>query len=352
MKRNKINIPDHTLPLKSTVKDALDAINMLSASIPLLFVTDGKGKLCGTVSDGDIRRGILNGAKLGSGVDEVMNRNFTAVEKGENPYPVIARGKRRNLHIIPITRNGEIEELLDVDSIRALLPMDAVLMAGGKGERLRPLTIDTPKPLLKVGGVPIIERNIQNLESFGIDNIFVTVNYLHHKIESFFENRNGSDPDSNVKCVLETRKLGTLGSLSLVKGLKHDNVLVMNSDLLTNVDFERMWQHHVNSGAAITIGAVPYTVSVPYAILNTKGTRVLGLQEKPTFNYFANGGVYIMKRELIKHIPENEYLDAPDFIASLIEKGKRIEYFPIKGSWIDIGSPDDYRAANALMDKQ
>lgn len=344
-------IENHLIAADSTVKAALDAINTLSGSTMILFAVDNDGHLLGTVTDGDIRRALLRGIALDSPVAHAMNTAFTAIESGDNPLEKVAEGKRRKLRLIPVTEHGIIRDILNLDTIRALLPLDVVLMAGGRGERLRPLTFDTPKPLLTVGGKPIIDRNIEKLEQFGIRNIFVTVNYLHEKIEEHFEQRNAalSDQRAAVRCVLEPKRLGTLGSLALVEGLRHNNLLVMNSDLLTSIDFEKMWRHHTQSGADLTMAAVPYSVSVPYAIMRTDGTRVLGLEEKPTYNYFANGGVYMMRRELLARIPKGEYLDAPDFIEKLIADGLSVELFPVEGRWIDIGSPDDYRAANELL---
>ena len=146
-----------------------------------------------------------------------------------------------------------------------------------------------------MAGVPIIDRNITQLEKFGIQRIFTTVNYLHEQIEEHFDLKNASGTGAHVECVLEPKRLGTLGSLALIQDFRHENILVMNSDLLTSIDFEKMWHHHVKSGSAVTIGGVPYTVSIPYAIMKTDGYEVLGLEEKPTFNYFANGGVYILQ---------------------------------------------------------
>lgn len=343
-------LKSHILSPEATVKDALDAINYLSGGKMILFVTDTDDKVLGAVSGGDVRRALLRGVAITDNIRLAMNTNFTALDAEENAAEVVAEGKRRHLRLIPVTKEGKLTDILDLDSLLAMLPVDAVLMAGGKGERLRPLTLHTPKPLLKVGGKPIIDRNIERLEEYGIKNIFVTVNYLGEQIEEHFAVRNAAEaaPFAEVRCVREPRRLGTLGSLALVDGFKHDTVLVMNSDLLTNIDFDKMWRHHVSTGAAMTVGTVPYTVSVPYAIMRTDGTRILGLEEKPTFNYFANGGVYMMKRKLIDAIPAGEYLDAPDFIESLIAKGERVESFAIEGRWIDIGSPDDFRAANEL----
>lgn len=317
----------------------------------ILFVTDCDETVLGALSGGDIRRALLRGVSVNDNVQLAINRNFTALDADSNPAEVVTEGKRRHLHLIPVIREGKLIDIIDLDSLMALLPIDAVLMAGGKGERLRPLTLTTPKPLLKVGGKPIIDRNVERLEKYGIKNIFVTVNYLGHLLEEHFEERNAATPAhySVVRCVREPKRLGTLGSLALVEGLKNDTVLVMNSDLLTSIDFEKMWRHHRSTGADLTVGTVPYTVSVPYAIMRTDGTRILGLEEKPTYNYFANGGVYMMKRELLADIPRGEYLDAPDFIESLIGRGRRVESFPIEGRWIDIGSPDDFRTANELL---
>lgn len=350
---NNDRLKSHILTHEASVKDALDAINFLSGGKMILFVTNDEGIILGTVTDGDIRRALLRGVSIADSVKLAMNVNFMAIGSEDNPAEVVAEGKRRHLKLIPVIREGKLTDILDLDSLSALLPVDAVLMAGGRGERLRPLTLTTPKPLLKVGGKPIIDRNIERLEKFGIKNIFVTINYLGEQIEAHFARRDASvhAPFAKVECVREPRRLGTLGSLALIDGLKNDTVIVMNSDLLTNVDFDKMWRHHKSTGAALTVGTVPYSVSIPYAIMRTEGTRILGLEEKPTFNYFANGGVYMMKRELVEKIPKGEYLDAPDFITALVEKGMRVESFAIEGRWIDIGSPDDFRTANELLEQ-
>lgn len=343
----------HIISCDASIRDALEILNDLSGSPMTLFAVDDNHKLLGTVTGGDIRRALLRGLPLSTPVNKAMNTGFTAIDSDRNIAAKVAEGKRRKLKLIPVTENGIITDIINLDKIKALLPIDAVMMAGGRGERLRPLTISTPKPLLKVGGKPIIDRNVEILEQYGITNVFVTVNYLHEQIEEHFAHRNESlpTPPANVRCILEPRRLGTLGSISLVDGFRHDNILVMNSDLLTAIDFEKMWKHHMKSGADLTMGAVPYVVSVPFAIMQTDGTQVKGLEEKPTYNYFANAGVYMMRRELLYRIPQGEYLDAPDFITSLIADGRQVEYFPIEGRWIDIGSPDDYRTANELLSK-
>lgn len=345
------NLEKHLISAESSVRDALETLNQISGLSMTLFAVDADRRLLGTVTGGDIRRALLRGVSLESPLSEAMNKSYTAIAAAEDTTEVVAEGKRRHLKLLPVLEDGILTDIIDLDNLKAFLPIDVVMMAGGRGERLRPLTLTTPKPLLEVGGKAIIDRNIEILEQYGIGVINVTVNYLHEQIEEHFKKRNASVPcpRAHVRCVLEPRRLGTLGSLAFAENLRHDNVLVMNSDLLTSIDFEKMWRHHISTKADITIGAVPYTVSVPFAIMETEGTRVKGLTEKPTYNYFANAGVYILRRELLGRIPRGEYLDAPDFIMSVIEDGGVVEYFPIEGRWIDIGSPDDFRAANELI---
>lgn len=341
----------HLISAGSSVRSALETLNDISGLSMALFAVDDTGRLLGTVTGGDIRRALLRGVSLEMPVTEAMNSRFTAITSPEETTAKVAEGKRRHLKLLPVIRDGVLIDIINLDNLKAFLPIDVVMMAGGRGERLRPLTLDTPKPLLEVGGMPIIDRNIEILEQYGVGEIFVTVNYLHEKIEAHFAERNALQPAPRamVRCVLEPKRLGTLGSVAYAEGLRHDDVLVMNSDLLTTIDFAKMWLHHKSSGADITMAAVPYTVSVPYAIMETEGTRVKGLVEKPTYNYFANAGVYMIRKPLLDKIRRGEYMDAPDFILSVIESGGHVEYFPIEGRWIDIGSPDDFRAANKMM---
>lgn len=337
----------HAISTQASVRDALRAINGLSGEAMTLFAISPEGTLAGTVTDGDIRRGLIAGVELEAPVADVMHTGFSAATPGDDYCVAIAAARRKRLSLLPVVDGGTITDIIDLNSVKTHLPIDAVLMAGGKGERLRPLTLDTPKPLLPVGGKAIIDYNVDELEACGVDNIFVTVNYLAEKIESHFGQRDGR---ARVACVREPRRLGTIGSLALVEGLAHDDVLLMNSDLLTDIDFEAFYIHHKKSGAAVTMAAVPYTVSVPFAIMHIDKENVTALEEKPTYNYFANAGVYLLQRRVARRITPGKYLDAPDFISSLIAEGESVGCFPIQGTWVDIGSPDDYRHANEMMD--
>ena len=263
-------------------------------------------------------------------------------------YAAVAEARRRSINLLPIVEERKVTDILDLRRLKSALPVDAVLMAGGKGERLRPMTLTTPKPLLKVAGKAIIDYNVESLLRHGVRNIYVTVNYLKEQIKEHF-----ADPkwEGRVHCVEEPCRLGTIGSVALIDSLANDHVIVMNSDLLTNIDFERLWLHHVDAGATLTMSTIPYIVSVPFAILRTDGDRVEGLEEKPTFNYFANAGVYIANRDALADITKGERLDAPDFVERLIAGGQKVSHFAIEGTWIDIGSPDDFRYAQSVAEK-
>lgn len=336
------DINRHIISQEATLREAFSKLNLLSGDNMTLFAVDADRVLVGSLTDGDLRRAITSGRELDSRVADCCRRDCMTAGTGDERYAKVSEARRRGVSLLPIIDNGRLTGLLDLRHIKTVLPIDAVLMAGGRGERLRPLTLTTPKPLLKVGEKAIIDHNVDELMACGVDNIYVTVNYLKEQIIRHFADARYA---GRVRCIEEPKRLGTMGSLALCPGLRHDTVLVMNSDLLTSLSFEKMWLRHIENGNALTMAAVPYTVSVPFAIVEADGLSIKGLTEKPTYNYFANAGVYMMRRDIAEAIPEDEYLDAPDLVTQLIEKGEKVEYFPIDGRWIDIGSPDDYRQA-------
>ncbi|MDE6291415.1 MAG: NTP transferase domain-containing protein [Muribaculaceae bacterium] len=342
----------HVISGSATIRETLVALNHLSGDSMTLFALDSDGRLIGSVTDGDIRRALIAGHTTEDNVGEIAFRNYISLSAEASPeerYRTVSKANERRINLLPVTLDGRLVDVIDIRRMKSAIPADAVLMAGGRGERLRPLTLETPKPLLKVGGRPIIDYNVESLIRYGVGNIYVTVNYLKEQIISHFE-----DPkwQGRVHCVEEPCRLGTLGSVALINTLSQNHVIVMNSDLLTNIDFEKLWRHHVDSGAVLTMATVPYTVSVPFAILRIDGDRVTGLEEKPTFNHFANAGVYIIDRKVLSDIQRGEYLDAPDFVESLIARGLKVSHFAIEGTWIDIGSPDDFRYANEVTSRR
>lgn len=346
---NQENIARHTITDDAPLHNALCALNALSGEVMTLFVVDNLHRMVGTLTDGDVRRGLIAGHDMQSLVKEVMHKDFKYLRDKHDMFSHIKELKKERIELIPILDNNDsIIEIIDLRTTSNILPLDAVLMAGGKGERLQPLTLDTPKPLLKIGDKAIIDYNVDELIRNGVSNIYVTVNYLHQQIENHFRNKYNKD---NIKCVLEPTRLGTIGAVALIEDFDHDNVLVMNSDLLTTISYEEMFATHIDNEATLTMAVIPYSVSVPFAIIDIDDDSVKGLTEKPTYNYFANAGIYIIKREALKRIKVGEYLDAPDFIRALISNGEKVSYYPINGTWIDIGSHNDFKYACELMSR-
>lgn len=341
------NYSSHLIFSHSSLKDGLICINQISDGVLCLFVLDNNERLVGTLTDGDIRRALIRGVHLEDPIVTAMERNFQFIFLDDVTPSQIRTYRSNGIKLLPcLDENGLIKKIYDLVAKESVLPIDAVLMAGGKGERLRPLTDNTPKPLLMVGDKTIIDHNVDRLIQYGVEHINVTVNYLAEQIESHFEKeRDGI----NISCVREKKYLGTMGSVKFIKTFYHDTVLVMNSDLFTNVDFEDFYTHHVENEADISVAAIPYSVSVPYGILESDERIIRGLREKPTYNYYANGGIYLIKRKLFDLIPDDMFFDATDFIELLIDKKYKVVRFPLIGYWIDIGKPEDYKKVQELV---
>lgn len=342
-----MEIDRHIISADASVFEALGRLNELSGGVMTLLVIDHDGRMTGTLTDGDVRRALLRGIGINARVDEAMFRNFRFITEGNVNPETLRELRRHRLKLIPVLDpEGRISRVIDTRITKTVLPVGAILMAGGKGERLRPMTLATPKPLLQIGGKAIIDYNIEALAAVGVENINVTVNYLAEQIEEHFTHPVGG---VKVKCVREKRALGTIGSAALVDIPEEGETIVMNSDLLTTISFEDLYLHHRNVGADITIAAVPYNVSVPYAILDTDGERVTALEEKPSYAYYANAGIYIFSNKILRTLSADERTDATDLIERAIAEGKKVSYFPINGTWIDIGSPVDFAHACELM---
>ena len=251
------------------------------------------------------------------------------------------------MKLVPILDDEKhIVDIINLDKYKTRLPVDAVLMAGGKGERLRPLTEKTPKPLLPVGDKAIIDHNVDRLISYGIQHINITINYLKEQIEEHYNKpRNGIQ----IQTVREPQYLGTIGSIRFVPHFYNDTVLLMNSDLFTNIDYEDFYLHFKQHDAEMSVAAVPYNISIPYGVLDLDGRNVQGLLEKPKYNYYANAGIYLIKRRALEEIPVNQFFNATDLVEKLISEGKKVIRYPLNGTWIDIGNPQEYQKAQDLV---
>jgi len=222
-----------------------------------------------------------------------------------------------------------------------------MIMAGGRGKRLSPLTDTVPKPMLLLGERPIIENNINRLISFGIRKIYISVKYLGEQIQDYFGD--GSSKGITIEYIWEDKPLGTAGALSLVNHFGTDHILLMNSDLFTDVDFEELYIDMIEQDADMAVASTEYKVDVPYAVFETSGNQVVDFKEKPSYVYHSNAGVYILKKELIQQIPKNEFYDITDLMEKLVKQGNKLVHNPIRGYWIDIGSPIDYKQAQEFI---
>lgn len=329
------------------IKEALVAINGITHDGELLIVVNDCQQMVGSLTDGDIRRGLIAGAELTDSVSRIMHRNFKFIKQSEFDVEHLKSFRDQRIMFIPILdEKYQVIDVVNLNKFKSKLPIDAVLMAGGKGVRLRPLTETTPKPLLPVGDKPIIDYNIDSLLKNGIKHISVTVNYLHEQLEEHFANPvNGVQVD----CIKEPQFLGTMGATQFVTKFYNDVVLVMNSDLFTNIDYEDFYLHFMEHNADMSVAAVPYSISVPYGIFELEGRNIKGVKEKPVYNYFANAGIYLIKRELLENMPKNTFYNATDLMNDAVAAGKTVIRYPITGYWLDIGSHEEYKKANELV---
>jgi dTDP-glucose pyrophosphorylase len=334
---------EHLIFKDATVKQALELLNELAPD-SILFVVDKEFKLIGSLTDGDVRRGLLNNFTLASPIDEIIQPNPHFIKKGENDIQKIITYREKLFRILPVVdENMKVVNVINFRTIKSYLPVDTVIMAGGRGQRLQPLTNTIPKPLLKVGDKPIMEHNLDRLASYGIDDFWLSVNYLGDQIENYFGR--GKQKNIKIEYVWETEPMGTIGSVSKIKNFEHDFILVTNSDLLTNIDYENFFLEFIKQGADMSVLTIPYQVNIPYAVLETKEGIIKGLKEKPNYTYYSNGGVYLMKKNILNYIPENSFFNSTDLIESLIAKEYKVISYPFSGYWLDIGKHEDYNKA-------
>lgn len=338
-----MNWEQHIIPSSASIKEALVKLDKLGQDA-LLFIHNSAFELVGSLTDGDIRRGLLAGFTIDSSVEQIAQKKPRYIRENEKSVHKLIEFRERNLKIIPVLA-ADSDRIIDVINFRikhSLLPVDAVIMAGGEGQRLRPLTEKTPKPLLKVGDKPIIEHTIDRLAFYGLKNMWLSVNYLANQMEEFVSDKIS---DISIQIVKESIPLGTIGSITLIDSFYNDYILLCNSDLLTNVDFEAFFLDFETSNADLSVVTIPYNVDIPYAVLEVENGKISDFKEKPTYTYYSNGGIYLIKREMLQFIPKNEVFSATDFMSKLIEQKRNVRSYPHHGYWLDIGKHEDYKKA-------
>jgi len=337
------NFEKHLVILNTPIKECLTKLNQLGLDA-ILFVIDENKKLKGSLTDGDVRRGIINGLGLEDLVSNFIQLNPKCIQRGNYNIHDIINFRNEGYKIIPVIDNlGRIVKVVNFRFLKSYLPIDVVIMAGGRGERLKPLTDNIPKPLLPVGGKSIIKHNIERLLSFGIDDFWISIRYLGEQIK--YAIGDGSLENVKINYIHEDLPLGTIGSVSKISKFEHEYVLVTNSDILTNLDYEQFFLDFIDSNSDFSVATIPYNVNVPYAILETTNKSIISFKEKPTYTYFANAGIYLMKKKVIKEIPSNQQYNATDLLDYLIKNNFNVRSFPLRGYWLDIGKHDDYNKA-------
>lgn len=313
----------------------------------ILFVVDDENKVLGSLTDGDVRRYLADKNPLDVRVGEICFKDFR-FEVDNQKYIDLSKYKSSFVKVVPIlNQKGELVDIIELKKQKAQLPVECVIMAGGRGKRLSPLTDSIPKPMLPLGEKPIIEHNIDRLISFGIKKIYISVKYLGEIIEAYFGD--GSSKGIEIEYIWEDEPLGTAGALSLVNNFKSEHLLLMNSDLFTDVDFEDLYLNMITEESDMVVATTEYKVDIPFAVFETSDRQVKSFMEKPTYVYHSNAGVYLFKTDLIKKIPKNQFYNITDLMEELVNEGGKLIHNPILGYWIDIGNPTDYSRAQEFI---
>lgn len=332
-----------------SLREALQVLDRRGLEIVLLLGPGGS--LAGVITDGDVRRALLTGRSLEDPAREIMNRRFLSMGPEVSRAEVLDLMKARGLQQIPIL-DGD-GRLLGLHVLRELIgavlrPNWAVIMAGGKGERLRPLTESIPKPMIPVAGRPILERLVLHLIGFGIRRVFLAVNYMAEKIESHFGD--GAGHGCEILYLREDRPLGTGGALSLLPEVPPVPLLVLNGDLVTNVDVAAFLTAHGQARNAITVAVQEHAYRVPFGVVDSDGDGVIrSLREKPMERWTVNAGLYVVEPRLLCKIPRGEEYGMPDLMNACLREGERVGLYPIENDWIDVGRRTELQRARGEL---
>lgn len=346
----KIPVDELFIPLNAPIRTALLRIDKGGMGIAL--IVDEQRRLLGTVSDGDIRRAILASLDLDTPVTVLLERK----KAGQYSKPTTARVgtareellllmRKLTLREIPLLDDEErVVDLIGIDDLVPAEPLllQAVIMAGGFGSRLRPLTEDMPKPMLPVGGRPLMEVLLEQLRNSGIRNVNVTTHYKPEKITDYFGN--GENFGVELNYVNEKSPLGTGGALGLMPK-PSEPLLVINGDVLTQIDFRAMYAFHQENKADLTLAVRQYEFEVPYGVIECDGVLVKSIKEKPHFSYFVNAGIYLLQPDVYEYIPTGKSFNMTDLVQWLMDDGKVVASFPVREYWLDIGQHTDYAKA-------
>lgn len=318
-----------------------------NSSQKIALIINEQKALIGTVTDGDIRRGLIKNIQISQSVDLIMNTNPTTLPVGSSAAQIKKAMAAKKISQLPILNpDRTVSDLVLVDHIKNMTPKEntVVLMAGGLGARLGELTSSTPKPMLKVGDKPILEIVIENLKEHGFSNFVLAVNYKAEIIENYF--KDGSDFGIQISYLKEKERLGTAGALSLLDHKNDLPLIVMNADVLTKVNFSQFLENHINNHFTTSMCVRKYDFQIPFGVVHVDDHRIVKIEEKPTQSYFVNAGVYILNSECLQLIPKQTFFDMPSLFNLVSEKSSsKSGAFPVHEYWIDVGRRDDLNQA-------
>jgi len=338
-----------TLTIHNTLRDAIDKIGSLKlAEKQVIFVIGDDGRLRGSITNGDLRRAILKGSKLDAGLAHIMNPKPHFILDSElNHYVDLTSYRDKGIFQIPVIDESDtLLKTIDAREKIALVPFDAVIMAGGRGKRLSPLTDTIPKPMLDLAGRPILEWIIDDLIKYDVKHIYLSVNYLRDKIKNYFGEGYQGVPITYLE---EDHPLGTAGALGFISG-NNRPLLVTNGDVLNNTKIEEMFKLHQAKSSLITIASIKHEYKLPFAVMENIDGRLAKIIEKPTMTYDCNAGIYMLSEKVLKEVATNEYLDMPDFVDRISNRNNGSTHvFKHFGYWMDIGTPEDYKKARSFM---
>ena len=329
----------------NTMEMAIKILNQ--ESLRIVMVVDQDERLVGTITDGDIRRGLIKQLSLNAELSEFMFRNPTVASLKDSKSSILAIMKKLDLLQIPIIDDDR--KVVGLETLQHLLEKNRfnnpiLLMAGGFGKRLTPITNDIPKPLLKVGAKPILENIIEEFIDAGFHNFYISTHYKADMVQEYFGD--GSDWGVSIQYVYEEKPLGTAGSLGLLPSdLPKLPILVMNGDLLTKLDFEKLLNFHLQEGADATMCVREYDFQVPYGVINNDGKYVTSIEEKPTHRFFINAGIYVLNPSILDSIDGKSYLDMPQLLERKIKDSNKVNMFPVHEYWLDIGQIEQLHQA-------
>ncbi|MDT9198033.1 nucleotidyltransferase family protein [Limnospira sp. PMC 1042.18] len=341
---SKINWQDVVVSPETSLREAIARMNTSALQVGL--VLDTNQNLAGILTDGDVRRAILAGISLDIDVSKVMNPNPTTISLLASRTDMLALMRRKVIHHLPIVdEKDRVVGLATLDDLIGAVerPNWVVLMAGGLGTRLRPLTKERPKPMLTVGGKPILEIIIESFAAQGFKNIFVSVNYKADMIEDYFQG--GEQWGVHLTYLHEQKRLGTAGALSLLPKKPKEPIIVMNADILTQMSFDSLLLFHQSENSLATMAVREYDFQVPYGVVRVDETKIQEIEEKPVQRFFVNAGIYVLSPEALDLLPEDTFFDMPTLFEELIAAGQCTTAYPLQEYWLDIGRLEEFERA-------